>query len=642
MDKLKEILEVPITNALEKAFDDVWIAFEKNPGRIKDTKIQNAIEELRKKLEDELLGNKIIYLHFKFDTFFLKWIMNKDKNGLNESTLKKYIIQDCRDIHAETDNDFNIDIYNGVGDFTYDNLKYIDVDTGCEYELVRENWRKDLYKKIGIPSPTEWRDVVDKEYSFKSVIFHELVHIALKDAGIDRWIDEATVEDIALQLFKREDKGGNFYEMNYDMGIVENKFEYNTEGGRDFNPRIEFNGKKLYYYPGEEIGTKRDGVKVQGLSCDDAISSPYQKFMIPYINCCKSDGCKPDPTLAMDSSMWINDIPDDNYSFASGIVKEYNLDPEAVIFTRGYWEDALKLFGGLQFDGNNTAEKLLETTPYIIFPTGSLAPMQESTIFKHLVEQYVNLGGVIIIFAQQTGTEVEKLIPCPGGEKLKVYGWREDSSCLRDSVYYTSMSGPVSSSTSEIFSLGVDGYISAYPSNSTVLLRRRKNREPAALYYKYGDAGGHVFLTSIFTDAAASMSQASASERKIVRDLISFAKKPGFIPGFDLEISSQPEIKLNIDVFNNTEKTASRAIIRVYTPDRQTLLYHTEQAISLNAGETGVIPLNLVVLRDRQFSIFFCIIFASVFRKYDEMEFFLISFFDYFIRLCHNKISSLV
>jgi hypothetical protein len=52
------------------------------------------------------------------------------------------------------------------------------------------------------------------------------------------------------------------------------------------------------------------------------------------------------------------DIPDDDYSFASGIVKEYNLDPEAVIFTRGYWEDALKLFGGLQFDGNNTGENI--------------------------------------------------------------------------------------------------------------------------------------------------------------------------------------------------------------------------------------------------------------------------------------------
>ena len=374
MEKLEEILEVPITNALHKAFNDVMITFEKNPGRIKDTKIQNAIEELRKKLEDELLGNKTIYFHFKFDTFFLKWVMDKDKNGLNESTLKKYIIQDCRDIHAETDNDFNIDIYNGVGDFTYDNLKYIDDDTGCEYEMARESWLSALFKKLGILLPEPWSDAIDKKYSFK-----------------------------------REDKGGNFYEMNYDMGIVENKFEYNSYGGRDFNPRIEFNGKKLYYYPDEEIGTKRDGVKVQGLSCDDAISSPYKIFMIPYIKCCKSDGCKPDPTLAMDSSRWDNDVADDNYSFASGIVKEYNLDPEAVIFTRGYWEDALKLFGGLQFDGNNTAEKLLETTPYLIFPTGSLAPMQESTIFKHLVEQYVSLGGVIIIFASQYRSEERRV-----------------------------------------------------------------------------------------------------------------------------------------------------------------------------------------------------------------------------------------
>jgi len=288
MDKLKKILWVPIKNALEKAFDDVWIAFENNSGRIKDTKIQKAIEELRKKLEDELLGNKHIYIHFNFDTFFFKWI--KGKYGLNESTLKKYIIQDCRDIHGETDGDYNIYIYNGVGDFTYDNLKYIDVDTECEYEMARKNFEKDLFNKLGIPIPKPWSDAVDKKYCFKSVIFHELVHIALKDAGIDRYIDDATVEDIALQLFTREDKGSNFYEMNYDMGLVENKFEYNSYGGRDFNPRIEFNGKKLYYYPSEEIGIKRDGVKVEGLSCDDAVTThPYKKFMVPYAKCCGSD-----------------------------------------------------------------------------------------------------------------------------------------------------------------------------------------------------------------------------------------------------------------------------------------------------------------------------------------------------------------
>lgn len=48
------------------------------------------------------------------------------------------------------------------------------------------------------------------------------------------------------------------------------------------------------------------------------------------------------------------------------MVRVYDLAPEAVIFTRGYWQEALKLYGGLEFDGDNTAEKLFEATPFLV------------------------------------------------------------------------------------------------------------------------------------------------------------------------------------------------------------------------------------------------------------------------------------
>jgi hypothetical protein len=271
-----------------------------------------------------------------------------------------------------------------------------------------------------------------------------------------------------LKVFPRSNDGFNAYEYQFDWYL----YKLEQEGTNEFQFKMDNINRK--FNPLEDLKYESDGHTLGNLQytytddtlADDTRCESMKKYIIP-MKCCKStttsnstisstssssdeNECKPNPLSFMDSSMWINDVPDDNYSFAEGIVKEYNLDPEAVIFTRGHWEDALKLFGGLQFDGNNTAEMLLETTPYLIFPTGSLAPMQESAIFKNLIEQYVRQGGVIIIFAQQTGSEVEKLIPRPSGEKLKVYGWREDSSCLRDSVYYTSMSGPVSSSTIEI------------------------------------------------------------------------------------------------------------------------------------------------------------------------------------------------
>ena len=446
IDKLK-VLNDDIVNGLKKAFNDVWVAFENNQGSIKDAAIRDAIEKLRKRvLCDDLLNSDIYYVNFCLDEFFFECFKVKE---LKSSTLRSKIVHNCMDVHAGSNLKNEIDIFNGVGDFKYDNFKTVDPLTGCEHKYVLENYKVAQIKKEKEFVLPLWSDEADNVYSFKSVLFHELVHIALKDAGIDRYIDDASVEDITLQLFPRPD-GFNLYEMLYDYGLFVNDLRHYPDDGRKFNPRIEFNGKKLYYYPSEEIGTIGNGVKVQGLSCDDAISSSYKKMVVPYIKCCKTDGCVPGQLLAMGSSMWINDVPDDNYSFAEGIVKEYNLDPEAVIFTRGHWEDALKLFGGLQFDGNNTAEMLLEATPYLIFPTGSLAPMQDSAIFKNLIEQYVSLGGVIIIFASQYGSEVEKLIPRPAGEKLKVYGWRDDSSCLRASVYYTSMPPVVSSSTIDI------------------------------------------------------------------------------------------------------------------------------------------------------------------------------------------------
>ena len=181
------------------------------------------------------------------------------------------------------------------------------------------------------------------------------------------------------------------------------------------------------------------------------------------------------------------DQPDDNYSYFRGIIKEYNLVPEALIFTSGHWQAALKLFGGLEFDAaNNTAEKLLKITPFLIIPSGGLMSMQNDSTFKYILEQYVNLGGTIIVFAQQYGSHIENVVPIPEGESLKSYGWREDQSCLRNSAYFDKNHPVLSSSTNELIDAGVDGYFSAYPSNSTILLKRKTNLEPALLYYPYG------------------------------------------------------------------------------------------------------------------------------------------------------------
>jgi hypothetical protein len=141
---------------------------------------------------------------------------------------------------------------------------------------------------------------------------------------------------------------------------------------------------------------------------------------------------------------------------------------------------------------------------------------------------------------------------------------------------------------------GVDGYFSTYPSDSTILLRRKTNLEPALLYYPYGN--GTVILTSMFTDWAYAHSQATNGEIKIIRDLITFAKNPHLpIPMVNLEENPTPTINLNVLVENNTKFTASKAILKVYTPDRTTLLHEIEAPVSLNPCESTQIPISFTL-----------------------------------------------
>jgi hypothetical protein len=94
--------------------------------------------------------------------------------------------------------------------------------------------------------------------------------------------------------------------------------------------------------------------------------------------------------------------------------------------------------------------------------------------------------------------ECRRISNLPEDEFLKTYGWREDQSCSRFSAYFDKNHPVLSSSNSETINAGVDGHFSHYPSNSTILLRRKTNLEPALLYYPYGNG----ILTSMFTDWA--------------------------------------------------------------------------------------------------------------------------------------------
>jgi len=270
------------------------------------------------------------------------------------------------------------------------------------------------------------------------------------------------------------------------------------------------------------------------------------------------------------------DNPDDNHSYSIQKIKEeaipYITTKAKIVMPVDYMDkNAIKLIykikEPLYFTYLHLNPRMAKTNPVLIIPSGKLMEHQNDLSLKETLRQYVSNGGTIVVFAQQYGKQVENIVPIPDGEKLKVYGWREDQSCYWGSVYGSIKHPVLSSMGNDRASAAVDGYIDKYPEDSVVLLRRTKNRKPALLYYKYGE--GTVILTTLYTDWGYAHSQASSSELNIVRDLLTFARDTeSEIPMYNITETANPKIKLNLKLRNDTEYDAVKAKIRVLTPSR--------------------------------------------------------------------------
>jgi hypothetical protein len=359
--------------------------------------------------------------------------------------------------------------------------------------------------------------------------------------------DEGIVEDCELELFPC---GLDYYKGREDA--------YNEDGTRGFNP------------PGNDC-TEDILCKKKDKDCND--------------DCPEDEKC---PGKTPDNM-------DDNYSFSSGTLNDYKLAPEALIYKGGFYHEAVNLFGGLLWDGENSAEELLKTSKVLICPSGSMYSREHDSTIKNILEEYVRRGGSVIALCQQYGSNYN-LIPKNEEEPLKAYGWRESQSCTWGSLYFEKekMHPVLSALTSEKTSSAVDGYVPVYPSNSTILLRRLANNEPALLYYPYGL--GFSILSNQYPDWGAAHSQLSTSELRLFRSLVTFAKNPGLpIPMFNLAQNPTPEINLNVTAENKSDTPAAKVKLVALTPDRNTVLYEIEQPLSLNPGETIDIPISFTL-----------------------------------------------
>ncbi|MEW6608963.1 MAG: hypothetical protein AB1414_16205, partial [bacterium] len=291
------------------------------------------------------------------------------------------------------------------------------------------------------------------------------------------------------------------------------------------------------------------------------------------------------------------DHPDDNYDVSSDIVPgSFDAMPvypnifDVMILQNGFFYECGSLFFDIKnkkesyipVDINVSINKLLEH-PVLIIPSAGLWGVDNLPSMKDKLDEYVYRGGVLIVFSQQHGYEYSAL---PAGDKISAYGWLEDQGCFSNALYIDNWHQVLSGQSSATISASVDGYFTSYPDSTTVLLRRTKNNEPAMIMYPYGQ--GMVIATTMYEDWAYGNGQSTEQGRALIRDIISWAKKPEVLP----EIRPGGPINLSFEAKNKTtDKEASQIKINILDPDRN-IVSESIQSTSLSSGQSISLPIS--------------------------------------------------
>ena len=294
----------------------------------------------------------------------------------------------------------------------------------------------------------------------------------------------------------------------------------------------------------------------------------------------------------------LNTKIDESYNLISTHSLQYDKErsetPDVVILKNGYFVSASSLINKSSEAWKRVIPSFsplwVKENPVMVIPTGALYGMENSGIFKAVLEEYARNGGTIIAFTQQHGYEFS-VLPTPDEVPIIAYGWREDQSCHFESMYVDTWHPALSSITESLVSSPIDGFFADYPSNSTVILSRKVNAMPAMLAYPCGE--GWVVVTSAYEDWACTHWQSTTQGRAIVRDLITWAKNPDLeISEYNLRDNPDPEVTLNLEIKNISNEAGSGLKILWLDPDRN-LYFEEEKLVSIPAGEEMTLPLSV-------------------------------------------------
>ena len=229
---------------------------------------------------------------------------------------------------------------------------------------------------------------------------------------------------------------------------------------------------------------------------------------------------------------------------------------------------------------------LLMYQKVLIVPTGALYGLDASESFHARLEEYVRLGGICICMAQQHGYDFAAL---PGG--LEGYGWNEDQSCHARSVVITAPHPGFSGQDSDVLDVSIDGFFTAWPDGSHVLLRRRINGQPALLTYPYGD--GRVVVTSAYADWGVGSNQLTRDERLLMRDLFTWARLSAndvAVAEFDPD---ETPFHIAVAVTNPSADAAQRIVFHAVDPDKNLIRDRATVEVAIETGQTREVELEI-------------------------------------------------
>ena len=140
-----------------------------------------------------------------------------------------------------------------------------------------------------------------------------------------------------------------------------------------------------------------------------------------------------------------------------------------------YWIITTPVFEDLKYwkDPDTSLSKVIKL---LVIGSGGLHPFLYDNEFKSRLADYVASGGNLLVLSQGYGEYFSVL---PGN--VEGYGWNEDQSCFINAGYMDVWHPVFSGQTRNVLNLRVDGYLSNYPDNAEVLLKRTVSGMPIFL-----------------------------------------------------------------------------------------------------------------------------------------------------------------